>query len=524
VAAGFTGSEAEELRRAFGFKRSEVRMQEVEAKLRAGMAQQGIRGAAAEEIVRSITAFALYGFPECVAGPTRVIDADTGRWATIADLARGRARVRRTLAYDATGTFRPRRVLNATASGRRMVYRVRTARGRAVVATAEHLLLTRDGWRPLAALQAGDRLAAGARPAGRDVSWDRVTAVEPVGRRATYDLHIEGEHNFLANDLVVHNSHASSFALLAYASAYLKVHHPAAFYAAILNNQPMGFYHPATLVKDAQRHGTSVLPVDAAVSDWFCTIEPDSRPRPAGRAAGGSAVQSAVRLGLRCVRGLREAAGRAIVSARSARPFRDLDDLVRRGGLAKAEVDTLAEIGALASFGLTRRAALWEGARVIRAAGALFEASGDAPAPSPLPEMTREERLTADYRGTGVTIGPHPMVFRRAELTRQGVWRAADLPGGPPGRRVSVAGSVIVRQRPGTAKGFVFLSLEDETGIANVIVRPTLFERHRLALVSEPFLLIEGTLQQQDHVVSVRAERVAPLVPLAHSVPSHDFG
>jgi len=516
VAAGFTGSEAEELRRAFGFKRSETRMQEVEAKLRAGMAQRGITGAGAEEIVRSITSFALYGFPECVVGETRLIDADTGRWVTIEDLATRRARIEHTLACDANMKLRKRRVLNATTSGRRMVYRVRTALGREVIATAEHPLLTMDGWRPLGALRAGDHIAAArALPASRklmrlatsDLDWDRVAAVESVGRRETYDLQIEGDHNFLANDLIVHNSHASSFALLAYASAYLKVHHPAAFFAAILNNQPMGFYHPATLVKDAQRHGTRILPVDVTVSDWLCTIESD-----------------AVRLGLRYVSGLRESAGRAIVAERARRPFRDTDDLVRRGGLMKVEVETLAEIGALAPFRLTRRAALWEGARVIRPAGALFEGSLEAPDLSPLPEMTREERLTADYRGTSVTIGPHPMVFRRAELTHIGVLRATDLRGVPHGRRVRVAGSVIVRQRPGTAKGFVFLSLEDETGIANVIVRPKLFERHRLALVSEPFLLIDGTLQQQDGVVSVRAERVEPLAPLTHAVPSHDFG
>jgi len=390
-----------------------------------------------------------------------------------------------------------------------MVCRLRTALGRELVATAEHPLLTRDGWRPLAALRTGDHVAAArALPrSGCALDWDRVAAVGSVGLRETYDLQIDGDHNFLANDLVVHNSHASSFALLAYASAFLKVHYPAAFFAAILNNQPMGFYHPATLVKDAQRHGTRVLPVDVTVSDWLCTIEHD-----------------AVRLGLRYVSGLRESAGRAIVTERARRPFRDPDDLVRRCGLGKVEVETLAEIGALAPFRLTRRAALWEGARVIRPAGALFEGGAEAPDPSPLPEMTREERLTADYRGTSVTIGPHPMVFRRAELAPLGVLRATDLPGVPHGRRVRVAGSVIVRQRPGTAKGFVFLSLEDETGIANVIVRPTLFERHRLALVSEPFLLIDGTLQQQDGVVSVRAEGVEPLPPLTHAVPSHDFG
>ena len=371
VAAGFTASEAEELRRAFGFKRSEARMADVEAKLRAGMARQGITGSAADEIAKSITSFALYGFPE---------------------------------------------------------------------------------------------------------------------------------------------SHATSFALLAYASAYLRTHHAAAFYTAILNNQPMGFYHPATLVKDGQRHGVHFRAVDVTRSDWPCTIERDA---------------GAVRLGLRYVSGLRESAGRAIVAARGAAPFASVDDLVRRAGLNRDEADSLARIGALASLGLTRRAALWETARAVRPAGPLYEpldGAGRTPEPSPLREMTRLERLTADYAGTGVTLGAHPMALRRAALSRLGVLRATDLAGCENGREVLVAGSVIVRQRPGTAKGFVFLSLEDETGIANVIVRPPLFERHRLVLVTEPFLLIRGTLQQQDGVTSVRAEHVAPLPGLEAVVPSHDFG
>jgi error-prone DNA polymerase len=369
VAAGFSATEAEELRRAFGFKRSEARMREVESKLRAGMAGQGIGLEAADAITRSITSFALYGFPE---------------------------------------------------------------------------------------------------------------------------------------------SHASSFALLAYASAYLKVRHPAAFYTALLNNQPMGFYHPATLVKDAQRHHTRILPVDVTRSEWLCTLE------------GGS-----VRLGLRYVKGLRAAAGHAIVTERMKHRFRSIEDVARRSGVDRDELETLAEIGALAPLGVTRRAALWESARAISAVGALYEDSSaecSGPEPSPLVEMTPEERLVADYRGTGVTLGPHPMAMRRAALREHGILRASDLALGDPGSEVSIAGSVIVRQRPGTAKGFVFLSLEDETGIANVIVRPSLFERRRLLLVCEPFLVIRGTLQRQDGVVSVRADDVWALPALSANVPSHDFG
>jgi error-prone DNA polymerase len=364
--AGFTGGEAEELRRAFGFKRSERAMKEVELKLRTGMARQGISGAAAEAIIHSITAFALYGFPE---------------------------------------------------------------------------------------------------------------------------------------------SHAASFALLAYASAYLKAHHPAAFYAALLNNQPMGFYDPATIVGDAGRHGQAIRPADVNYSGWLCAIEPDG----------------AVRLGLRYVRGLREEAGQRLEAERRRRPFASMDDLVKRGELRRDEVAQLARVGALASLAPERRAALWEAERAGRPAGALYEHLPAPREPSPLRPMAAAERLIADYEGTGLTLGPHPMAFRRGRLGRMGVSRAADLAAFRHGAWVKVAGAVVVRQRPGTAKGFVFLNLEDETGLVNVIVRPPLFHRHRLALVSEPFLLIEGTLQRQDNVTSVRAERLAPLRHRLASVPSHDF-
>ena len=528
VAAGFSGSEAEELRRAFGFKRSERRMVDIEAKLRAGMARQGIEGRAADEIVHAITAFALYGFPECVVGDTQVFDADRGQGVAIEDIVAGRASVTHTLACDGELRLVKRRIVRATRSGRRMVHRLRTALGRQVVATAEHPLLTDAGWRGLAALQPGDRVAvARALPTGvarffgpperqrldgSEVAWDRVTALEQVGERETYDLEIDGEHNFLANDLVVHNSHAISFALLAYASAWLKVRQPAAFYAALLNNQPMGFYHAATIVKDAQRHGLVIRPIDVTRSLWDCTIEDG----PAG---------DCVRLGLRYVKGLRETVGRAIVAARGERPLATVDDLVARAGLASDEAQTLAAVGALTALGGTRRADLW--AAAVPSPGPLFATGAAAPAATPagpLSEMTVDERLAADYTGSGVTLGPHPMALRRRALARRGVTRAIDLRRCAHESIVRVAGSVIVRQRPGTAKGFVFLSLEDETGIANVIVTPQLFARRRLLLVTAPLLVVEGILQSQDGVLSVRARRVAPLPVRGHAVPSHDFG
>jgi error-prone DNA polymerase len=376
VAAGFTGGEAEELRRAMGFKRSVERMEAIEARLRAGMTARAIPVPAQEQIVKAITSFALYGFPE---------------------------------------------------------------------------------------------------------------------------------------------SHAASFALIAYASAYLKAHHPAAFYASILNAWPMGFYHPATLVKDAQRHGTAVFPIDVARSGWKCRWE-----------AGG------VRLGLRFVQGLRAATGQRIEEEQAAAPFDDAGELARRVRLWPGELTLLAEAGALACFGKTRREALWQVAKVARPAGPLLD---ELPAddPSPLPEMSPEEETAADYSATQMTAGPHLMEHWREKLTAQGILSAAELARRSDGERVTTAGAVIVRQRPGTAKGFVFLTLEDETGMCQAIVRPDLFRENRSVIVGSGTLIVEGRLQKQDGTLSVKGERFrtlqqslsggpcGPPTPPVEAIPSHDF-
>ena len=407
VAAGFTGGQAEELRRAMGFKRSEKRMKQIEIQLRDGMTRNGITGETADRIVNSITSFALYGFPE---------------------------------------------------------------------------------------------------------------------------------------------SHAASFALLAYASAYLKVHYPAVFFTALLNNQPMGFYHPASLVKDAQRRGVRFHPIDVQQSDWLCRIEED----------GG------IRLGLMYVNGLRKEMGQAMaafdrtktmtppplcpkcgsdddsmieavrtgtyfcntcahewsVAVEPIGRFTSIEDVVRRTGLRRDELATLADIGALNAFTNERRSALWQIARAVRPSGELFAPDDDSE--SPLRVMNSSERLHADYAGTSLTIGPHPMALRRDDMALRGVLRASDLPQVRNGRRVRVAGMVITRQRPGTAKGFVFLTLEDETGISNIIVRPDLFDRERATVIRRPFLIVDGVLQHQDGVVSVKAEHVQPIDGGA-SVDAHDF-
>ncbi len=391
IAAGFSGGEAEELRRAFGFKRSEKRMKEVEHKLRRGMEKNGITGETQETIIRSITSFALYGFPE---------------------------------------------------------------------------------------------------------------------------------------------SHAASFALLAYASAYLKCHYLAAFTAAMLNNQPMGFYQPPSLVTDAQRHGLRVRPIDITCSDWLCGLE---------KLDG----KFAVRLGLRYVKGLRADIGAEIVRERKARPFTSLDDLKYRvPRIQKGELGVLAEVGALNKLGnqrgTHRRSALWQVERTARSTGPLYEKSAeleevvfvdDAIAnsgspggySSPLAPMNAEERVVADYRGTGMTVGPHPLAYHRAELRKMGVRCASELAHLPDGMQVRIAGGVIARQRPGTAKGFVFLSMEDETGIANAIITPQLFDQCHVVVVHQQFLMIDGQLQNQDNVVSVKSQHIQALTITKAPTTSHDF-
>jgi error-prone DNA polymerase len=369
VAAGFSGGEAEELRRAMGFKRSAERMRSIEEKLRRGMTERGITGQGQEEIVKAITSFALYGFPE---------------------------------------------------------------------------------------------------------------------------------------------SHAASFALIAYASAYLKAHHPTAFFLGLLNAWPMGFYHPATLIKDAQRQGVEIRPVDVQSSGVKCRWEE--------RQEGSRGPVGAIRLGLKFVRGLRRRAAEAV---EREQPFADEGDFARRCGLHEDELQSLAAVGALAPFGLTRRAALWQVARLGRPAGPLLDRLPDEE-PSPLPEMTPEEETRADYQGAQLTLGPHPLAFLRQELDRRGVTSASGLAALAHGARVRTAGSVIVRQRPGTAKGLLFLTLEDETGMSQAVVPPDLLRDHRKTIVGSPGLLVEGTLQKRDGTISVKGEKFWSLADLVR-VPSHDF-
>jgi error-prone DNA polymerase len=286
-------------------------------------------------------------------------------------------------------------------------------------------------------------------------------------------------------------SHAISFAMLAYASAYMKKHYAPEFYTSLLNNQPMGFYSSATLIKDAQRSGVKFRAVCAMRSEWNCVLEKDR----------------AIRLGLCVVHGLSKASGSTLLLERQTSVFTSMEDFKRRVTLSKEEARTLAEIGALNCFAEHRRDAMW---KVERAQWTedLFAGLEDA-GPAPLQPMQPMERLHADFAGTHLTVGRHPMALIRARL--QGIHRASDLQKEQDGKLVRIAGNVICRQRPGTAKGFVFISLEDETGISNAVVHPKLFERLRLLITEEPFLLISGRLQNVENVIHVRAQRIERL-------------
>ncbi len=283
-------------------------------------------------------------------------------------------------------------------------------------------------------------------------------------------------------------SHAASFALIVYASAYLKAHHPAAFTCALLNAWPMGFYHPATLVKDVKRHGQTVRAIDVNRSRWSCTIDPDG----------------AIRLGLRFVLGLRRQAGARIEDEQGRGPFLDLKDFQQRCRLRENEQNALAELGAFASLGLSRRKALWQVASLDSADKSLFARLPLASDQSPLNEMNAVERTVADYQHAGLTTGPHPLAHWRAALRRQGVLPVAALPKHAHGSRVCVAGQVITRQRPQTAKGMCFITLEDESGLANVMVTPDRFETQRMTIVNAQALIVTGRLERRDGVIHVR--------------------
>lgn len=302
-------------------------------------------------------------------------------------------------------------------------------------------------------------------------------------------------------------SHAASFALLVYASAWLKRHEPAAFLCGLLNSQPMGFYSPSILVQDAQRHGVRVRPPDAASSDWESRLDPD----------GG------VRLGLREIRGLARASGERIAQARIQRGFGDVADLAARAALSRRDLDLLAAADALSQLVGHRRQAAWaaSAAFVTRRAATQAARQGDLFAAAPqaldqeaavnLPAPAVAENLVADYRSLGLSLREHPLQLLRKHLQARRFLTAAQLRAAGDRALVRAAGIVVGRQRPGTATGVVFVTLEDETGWANIVVQPALVERQRKELLAASLLGVFGQLQKEGEVVHLVAKRLVDL-------------
>jgi intein/homing endonuclease len=783
VAAGFSPGEADRLRRAMGAWKRSGGIEHFKEKLLGGMAARGYSDEFAQRIYRQMLGFGEYGFPECVVGSTRVVDADTGKWVAIDAIAAGKANVENTLACDEGLRLRKRRVRRVLRSGVKPVWRLRTALGHSIDATAEHPFMTMNGWRELGKLRAGDYVATarsvpvsgrrrwlrhrilvladviaegnlchpstfyfytterwhcdeftkaverfpntcavvernkscysvrvrridrtrppgavtwlrslgmwgcGAREkflpdevfelcnsnialllarmwegdggfsmkghasydtasrrlgldvqhlllrlgivsrlyrrvrayrgqklehhvvtvtgeeplrlfwhqigrrfldkerarrskilakrrsgrmsrdiipvdvrevirrardasglswvsigqktglgmreirarangaagkggfrrsviarlasvlqsselsmlANSDLYWDRVVSIEALGTQETYDLQIEGNHNFLADNFVVHNSHAASFALLVYDSSWLKYHEPAAFTCALLNSQPMGFYGPAQLVRDARAHGVEVRPVDVQASAYESTLERREDGEPA------------LRLGMRMVKSLSEAAGMRVEAARIERRFESVQDLARRAALDRGDLEALAAAGALAALSGNRHLAYWEVAGTERSLplAPQGERAGSLEEGRPLLEAPTEgQRIVADYASVGLTLGRHPMALLRDRLVRNRLLTAADLNCVAHGKRVRTAGIVLMRQRPQSANGVTFLTLEDESGQVNVIVWESVGREQRRAMIESRLLEVQGELQRQEGIMHVIARRL----------------
>jgi error-prone DNA polymerase len=293
-------------------------------------------------------------------------------------------------------------------------------------------------------------------------------------------------------------SHAASFAHLAYASSWLKCHHPAVFAAALLNSQPMGFYAPAQIVGDAQKHGVEVRPVDINASDWDSTLELEMR----------SADQHALRLGLRLASGLAEEDGRLIAKVRrsgNGSPYGSVEDVARRTGISRKAIEALAEADAFASLGASRRSAIWDAKAIERgvppllrlAENALGEAGLINEVAPLLPAEAAGQAVVQDYSATGLTLRQHPLALLRPVLSQQGYHDTRRLNTARPGSAIRLPGIVLMRQRPGTAKGIVFITLEDEFGVANLVIFPNIGERDRAAMIGARLMLAEGRIERE---------------------------
>jgi error-prone DNA polymerase len=360
---------------------------------------------------------------------------------------------------------------------------------------------------------------------------------EEVGRRIYNQINAFADYGFP-------ESHAASFALIVYATAYLRHYYAPEYCAAILNAQPMGFYSPGTLVEDAKRHGVEVRPIDLTRSSWDHTLEladgrvlvpndgrvamreqqqqqqplSDSVVSGSGSVVSQTVAPVAVRLGVRLVRGIGSKARRALEAALRDGPFVSVEDAVRRVSLDKTSWRRLAEAGAFDSMfqhepaARRRRVALWEVMASTRGPQLPLAPMPSSPPPVTLPALRPIELTESDYRMTGLSLAGHPMTHLREILAPNGVWSAKQTQrDGIDGQPIAVAGLVICRQRPGTAKGFAFLTLEDETGMINIVVTPDRFERHAVLISTSPLLLIRGVLQVEQHVVNVRAKQFKAL-------------
>jgi error-prone DNA polymerase len=308
-------------------------------------------------------------------------------------------------------------------------------------------------------------------------------------------------------------SHAASFALIAYASSWMKCHHPDVFCCALLNAQPMGFYAPAQIVRDARQHGVEVRPVCVNASRWDCMLEPAEDHR------------FAVRLGLRMVKGLGNDHAADLIGARAGQPYRDVAELWQRAGIPVAALERIAEADGFHALGLDRRQALWAIRGLADAPLPLFAATDTSTEPAvALPPMTQGSEVVEDYRSVGLTLRQHPVAFLRAELARQGILPCAMLADLRDGARATVAGVILVRQRPGSASGVVFITIEDETGHANLIVWPPVFERQRMLVMSASMIACRGKVQKEGEVIHVVADHLTDLSALLASVGQRDDG
>ena len=310
-------------------------------------------------------------------------------------------------------------------------------------------------------------------------------------------------------------SHAASFALIAYASSWMKCHHPDVFCAALLNAQPMGFYAPQQIVTDARKHGVEVRPIDVNHSRWDCSLEP----------TGGRYL--AVRMGLRYAKELRNEDGAAIILARGDEPYDSVEEIQRRAGVSGRALDRIGHAGGFGSLQLSRRGGLWEvkglGAEALPLFAAADERAGKLRPEAIEPEvalagMSDGEEVVEDYRAVGLSLRAHPLAFLRDELASRKMITCAQLRDTKDGRWINLAGLVLLRQKPGSAKGVMFITLEDETDVANLVVWPNLFEKHRGIVLGSSMLGVRGQVQKEGEVIHVIAQRLDDLSPLLASV------